>query len=99
LRRVLSTERAVDRLASRQPDGYVPFTRNGIAWTRRFKKIADDAFLINASSADQFFKCPTCSPMALRMVAAIAAGSLASRMLRRRVKGQRTLPPFSRSRL
>jgi bifunctional non-homologous end joining protein LigD len=27
------------------------FTRNGIDWTRRFKKIADDAFLINASSA------------------------------------------------
>ena len=27
------------------------FTRNGIDWTRRFKKIADEAFLINASSA------------------------------------------------
>jgi hypothetical protein len=41
------------------------FTRNGIDWTRRFKKIADDAFLINASSADHFFKCPTCSQMGL----------------------------------
>jgi bifunctional non-homologous end joining protein LigD len=27
------------------------FTRTGIDWTRRFKKIADDAFLINAASA------------------------------------------------
>jgi bifunctional non-homologous end joining protein LigD len=27
------------------------FTRNGINWTRRFKKIAGHAFLINASSA------------------------------------------------
>jgi bifunctional non-homologous end joining protein LigD len=27
------------------------FTRSGIDWTRRFKKIADDAFLINAASA------------------------------------------------
>jgi bifunctional non-homologous end joining protein LigD len=27
------------------------FTRKGIDWTRRFKKIADDAFLINAASA------------------------------------------------
>jgi hypothetical protein len=27
------------------------FTRNGNDWTRRFKKIANDAFLINASSA------------------------------------------------
>jgi bifunctional non-homologous end joining protein LigD len=27
------------------------FTRTGIDWTRRFKKIANDAFLINASSA------------------------------------------------
>ena len=27
------------------------FTRRGIDWTRLFKKIANDAFLINASSA------------------------------------------------
>jgi bifunctional non-homologous end joining protein LigD len=27
------------------------FTRTGINWIRRFKKIADDAFLINAASA------------------------------------------------
>jgi bifunctional non-homologous end joining protein LigD len=27
------------------------FTRRGVDWTRRFKKIADDAYLINASSA------------------------------------------------
>jgi bifunctional non-homologous end joining protein LigD len=27
------------------------FTRRGIDWTRPFKKIANDAFLINASSA------------------------------------------------
>ena len=27
------------------------FTRRGLDWTNRFKKIANDAFLINASSA------------------------------------------------
>jgi bifunctional non-homologous end joining protein LigD len=32
-------------------EGTTVLTRNGIDWTRRFKKIAGDAFLINASSA------------------------------------------------
>jgi bifunctional non-homologous end joining protein LigD len=32
-------------------EGTTVYTRRGNDWTRRFKKIADDAFLINASSA------------------------------------------------
>jgi ATP-dependent DNA ligase len=43
--------RRLPRPASHRQRGRNVFTRNGHDWTKRFKKIAHDAFLISASSA------------------------------------------------